>query len=115
MRATHARLEHAAAPERDPARVAELVDLQRGPKAPHATRLEVDHAAASQLERAPGRTGRGDRLVQTDRRLDLALEPRVVLESAGAEGLLDHRQTEQVELAQPRQVAERVRAVGVDA
>ena len=72
VRAADARLQHAAAPDRNAGRLRDVVDLLRFGEAADAAQLDVDDAAGPQLDRLLGVMRGADALVEADRRLETA-------------------------------------------
>src|SRR5207245_73749 len=113
MRAADAGFEHAAAPHRNAVIAAEVVDAPRRGESAHTAQLHIDDAAGAQ------RNGRlrvlfgMDAFIETDRRLELALQFRVAPDIVPAERLLDHHQVVGFEFAQPRRVLESIRGIRV--
>ena len=89
----------------DPERLEEPAD---------APLLQVEDPAAAEGDRRARIGEVVDRFVEAERRRELLLEERVLVEVAVGERLLDHREAEGVEPREVRGVLEPVVAVGVD-
>ena len=104
--ATHAGLQHPAAPDRHALRAAQVVDGKRLAQSAHPPGLDVDHPARPHLQRLAGVPRREDALVQADRRLELGLQPAVVPQVVLRQRLLDQQQ---VQIIQRQQAPRRFR------
>ena len=113
-RAADPRFEHAAVPDGDVARRAQIVQPDRLAESADAPRFDVDDAAGAGADRLARDRDGLDRFVEADGRLQLLLQPRVVGHVVVVERLLDHHQLVAVELAEVAGVGDRVRGVGVD-
>ena len=112
--AAEAGLEHAAAPHRDAAGDAQIVDPDRFGQAPDPTSLDVDDRAGAGVERRARGGGGGDRLVEADRRAQPAGQLGVAGDVVLGQGLFDQEEVEIVEPGEMVCVVEGVRGVGVD-
>src|SRR5262245_15349781 len=107
-------LQHPAAPDRDPAGAAQVVDAPRLEIAADPTRFDVDDASSPQRERVGGGLRGCDRLVQADRRTDQGGELGVLAEVLLTEWLLDQQQVEPVECSKGPCVGKDIRGVRID-
>ena len=97
-----------------PLRLAEVVDAARLEIAAHPAGLDVDDAAGAERDCVLGRSSRGDRLVEADRRAEEARQLGMSADVVLGQRLLDQEQVELVELRQLRSVGQGVGGVGVD-
>ena len=95
--AADARLEHPAAPHRDAALAAQVVDAPRREVAADPARLDVDDLRRAELDGVGGDGQRGDRLVEAHRRGDRLGQLGVPEEVVLGQRLLDQQQVELVE------------------
>src|SRR5438477_2740594 len=112
--AADAHLQHAAAPHRDPALKADVVDLLRLRETADASGLDVDDPCRADLDRLARVLGRVDRLVEAYRWTDLLLQRRVVDDVVLGQRLLDEQGSVRVHLLEERRVLEPVRGVRIE-
>jgi len=96
--------------------LAQVVDALRLAQTAQSADLDVDDAAAPQIEGFARIVDRMDALVQTDRRAQLCLQPRVIDDVVVRQRLLDHHQLELIQRLQRLhmlRIVERVGGVGV--
>src|SRR5438270_9935928 len=110
--AADAELVHAAAPDGYAARSAQVVDAPSFAQATQAADLDVDDAAAAQVERLARVVDRMDALVEADRRFELGLQPGVIDDVVVGERLLDHHQVEVIHRLQRLDMARIVERIG---
>src|SRR5579883_2900774 len=107
-------LQHASAPHRYLLRPADIVNGARLQMSAHATRLDVDDAATAQLKGVARVVGRVDALVEAYRRLQLALQGRVVDDVVVGERLLYEQQPEVIHILEDSGVLQPIGRVGID-
>ena len=113
MRAADPHLEHAATPHRDPCLAADVVDAARRRQTADTSGLDVDDPRRAELDRLARVVAGVDRLVETDRRVDLTLQRRVIDDVVVSERLFDHHRRVCVDALEQRRIRERVRRVRV--
>ena len=113
VRSPHARLQHPAAPHRNPRGLSHIVHAFGLAEPRHAPQLDVDDAASAQPDGLLRVVSRADAFVQADVRLEPSLQLGVVDDVVVAERLLDHHQVVVVELAKMFRIGQRVSRVGV--
>ena len=97
---TDAELVHAATPHRDLAGKTQVVHAPRLAQAAESTDLDVDDAAAAEVQRLAGVVDRMDALVQADRGLELRLQASVIDDVVVGQRLLDHHQVQSIQRSQ---------------
>ena len=105
---------HAAAPDRDAAIHAQVVDPTSLEVTADATRLDVDDLRRAERDRVGGGACRHDRFVETHGRRRRLGQLGMADDVLFVEGLFDEQQVELVEPAQVLDVDPRVRRVGID-
>ena len=113
-RAAEPGLDHPAAPDRDPVRLAQIVDPSGVQVAADPAGLDVDHLRGPQRDRVGGRPDRDHRFVKADRGSDQPGEFRVLSQVVLGQRLFDQQQIERVQPAQHPGIGQRVGRVGVD-
>src|SRR6202041_1275705 len=114
MRPPDSRLQHPAAPHRNPLRLAQIVNPPRHRMPSHAPNLDVDNAARAYLNRRPRILVVMNALVETDRRIRLPLQLRVRVNIVPSQRLLHHDQVKPIKLLQVRGILQRVRRIRVN-
>ena len=97
MRASHARFEHAAAPDGNAVRLSQVVNAQGFAKPADATELDVDDAAGLQPDRLFGVMHGANAFVEADGRVELRLQRRMIDDLVMRQRLLDHHEMELVQ------------------
>src|SRR5437773_11484983 len=114
VRPADAHLEHPSAPHGHVVRAADVVNTLRRSEPADPPGLDVHDPRWADRDRLARVLAGVDRLVETDGRLDLALERRVVDEIVVRERLLDHHRARRIDALEKRSVAERVGRVRVE-
>src|SRR3989475_9230439 len=114
VRTADAHLEHPSAPHGHVVGGANVVNTLRRSEPADPPGLDVHDARGADRDRLPRVLAGVDRVVEADRRLDLALERRVVDEIVVRERLLDHHRARRIDALEKRSVAERVGRVRVE-
>src|SRR5881396_960851 len=114
VRPADAHLEHPSAPHGHVVRGADVVHALRRSEPADPPGLDVHDPRCADRDRLARVLAGVDRLVETDGRLDLALERRVVDEIVVRERLLDHHRARRIDALEKRSVAERVGRVRVE-
>src|SRR2546427_10598495 len=114
VRTADAHLEPPAAPHGQVVGGADVVNALRRGEPPDPAGLDIHDARRTDRDRLPRVLAGVDRFVEADRRLDLALERRVVDEVIVRERLLDHHRPRRIDAFEKLDVAERVRRVRVE-
>ena len=96
MRSADAGLQHSTAPDRDAVALGYVVDGDGLGEAAYAAYLDVQDAAAAELQGCLGVAAVAYALVQADGRLEALLELGVEIKVVVPHGLLDHEQVELV-------------------
>ena len=110
VRPSDPRLQHPSAPHRNPGPLANVVQLLRLREPAHAPQLDIHDPARLHRDRLFGMMRRADAFIETDRRLQLCLQLRMIDDVVVLERLLDHHQMKIVELLQPRRIRSSVYA-----
>src|SRR5438552_4097332 len=87
-------LQHSAAPNRHPVRLAQVVNSPRNRMPADPAHLDIDDPARAQLNRGPRLLFRVNALVEANRRLQFLLEFHMPIQVVPTQRLLDHHQIE---------------------